>query len=293
MADTLGFIGLGVMGQPMAGHLARQAPLVVYNRHRERVEPLRTLGARVASLPRVVAEQASLVFLMLKDDRAVEAVVTGTDGLFAGLQPHSLVVDCSTISPQLTRRLAQEARALGAEWLDAPVTGGDVGAKRATLTIMVGGSTSGFVRARPWLEVLGERIMHVGPVGQGQTMKLVANLVSAMNLMAASEGLCLGLALGLDLALLAEVMPHSSAQSYELTKVLDRVTRQDFSPGFSVENRLKDLRLACEMAQNAHFPADMAEWAALRYAQHAASGYDEEDETSYVKHWSLGRETEG
>lgn len=288
METRVGFIGLGVMGQPMAGHLAARHNLIVYNRTPERAVPLVERGARLAENPAGAAAESDILFLMLSNDQAVREVVEGPSGVLSGLAPGTVIVDHSTISPDLTRHLAEAARMRGADWCDAPVTGGDIGARNATLTIMVGGRDEAVMRIRPLLELLGQRIVHVGAVGQGQTLKLVANLVSALNLMAASEGLAMGMALGLKIDDMATVMNYGSAQSFELSKVLDRWTHGNFIPGFSVENRYKDLRLALELAERSGFPGDLTQAGESLYRQHANAGFGAEDEASYIKRWMKG-----
>jgi 3-hydroxyisobutyrate dehydrogenase-like beta-hydroxyacid dehydrogenase len=154
---------------------------------------------------------------------------------------------------------------------------------------MVGGAADSYDRVLPYLQQMGQRILRVGPSGQGQTLKLVSNMVSALNLMAAAEGLQLGRHLGLSVENMASVMNFGSAQSYELTKVLDRFTASDFRPGFSVANRLKDLRLAVEMARENDFSPDLAGFALPLYDSHSRSGYREQDEASYVLKWDAGK----
>ncbi len=276
------------MGQPMAGHLVGDHPLMVYNRTRSRTQPLLERGAAVAATPREVAENCSIIFLMVKNDEALSEVVEGSEGVLAGLHPGSLIVDHSTVSPRLTRRLAGEVGEKGGEWLDAPVTGGDIGAREATLTIMAGGPVEAFERAQPYLRLLGRNVIHVGEVGQGQTLKVVANLVSAINLMAAGEGVAMGLALGLSLDDLALVMQKGSAQSFEVGKMIERFSQHQFAPGFSVENRYKDLKLALDLAAQQKFPSALAKHAEELYRQHYLSGFGVEDETSYIKQWTQG-----
>lgn len=290
MEERLAFIGLGVMGQPMAGHLLEFVPLTVFNRTIARSETLKGRGARVADTPRQAAEQATIIMLMLKDDQALTEVVSGPDGLAAGLRPGSVVVDHSTVSPGLTRRLAYVVSERQSTWLDAPVTGGDIGARQGALTVMVGGSAAGLHRVRPYIERYARRIVYVGDVGQGQTMKLVSNMVSGINLMAASEGLRMGLRLGLALGDMETVMQNGTAQSFELGKVLERWSDRNFVPGFSVENRHKDLRLAVELARDRGFPAELAGAAELLYGVHLKAGFGDEDEASYLKHYD---ESEG
>lgn len=281
MGEQLGFIGLGIMGQAMARNLCGDEPLIVYNRSARGLEK-RPLTASVADTPRAVAEASQVVFLMLSNDDAIRAVVDGNHGVFAGLRPGTVIVDHSTVSPRLTRAVAHRAAEMGASWLDAPVTGGDIGAREGTLTIMVGGSIGDFERVTPYLKRMGQRVSHVGEVGQGQSLKLVANMVSAMNLMAASEGIQLGLQLGLRMDDLAEVMTHGSAQSFELAKVLDRYRNQNYAPGFSVENRDKDLRLAIELAEEVQFGTPLGQRAKDLMHGHSETGFSQYDESSYI-----------
>lgn len=288
MEERLGFIGLGVMGQAMARNLAVEHPLVVWNRTQERMAPLIEQGSRGAASAFQVVEASTVVFLMLSNDAAVSAVVEGSAGVLEALSPGQVVVDHSTISPAETRRLANLVSQRGAEWIDAPVTGGDIGAREATLTIMAGGREDAFQRILPYLQKMGRRILRVGPVGQGQTLKLTANLVSCLTLMAASEGVRMGLAMGLELDDLATVMNYGSAQSYELKKVLDRWQSQDFEPGFSVENRYKDLKLALDLAHQGGFDAALAEAAEPLYREHRERGFGSRDEASYVQRWKKG-----
>lgn len=287
MNDILGFVGLGIMGRAMAGNLLKHQPLVLYNRTAARAAELASAGAgaTVAGSPAEVAGRTTVVFTMVTDDDALEAVVTGPNGILEGIRPGALVVDHSTVSPAVTRRLAALVAERGGAWCDAPVTGGDVGARNGTLTIMVGGAEADFARALPYLQQMGRRILHVGAVGQGQALKLISNMVSALNLMAAAEGVRMGLEAGLSLDALDTVMTNGSAESYELAKVLDRLRRQDFAPGFSVANRFKDLALAVDLAGALSYPVPLAEAALPVYRQHRDSGFADLDEASYIRRW--------
>lgn len=280
----IGFVGLGVMGRYMAANLVRAGHLVtVYNRTPGRAEELMALGARVASSPREAALGRDAVITIVTDDAAVRAVSEGPAGVLAGLAAGALLIDMSTVSPATARDVAKEALTIGAGYLDAPVTGGDVGARDGTLTIMAGGRVEDFDAAQPLLQAMGKRIVHIGEAGAGQTMKLVANLVSGLTLMVAAEGIALGLRLGLPLELLDEVLPNSSAQSFEVRKLLDRYSDDAWQPGFSVQNRLKDLRLAVEMAAAAGVEVPLAVPALGRYQAHAQAGAGELDESSYLR----------
>lgn len=286
MSVRAAFIGLGIMGQPMALHLldpqvAPGVELVVYNRTRSRTEPLRAAGARVAESPREAADAADVIFTMVTDDAALRAVTGGSDGLLAGLRPGSLVVDHSTVSRVVTLELAREAEARGATWCDAPVTGGDAGAREGTLTVMVGGPEEAYLRLLPLLRKTGRRILHVGATGQGQALKAISNMVSCLTLMASAEGIQLGLRAGLSLEALAEVMQHGSAASYELDKVLARFGREGYEPGFSVANRFKDLELALGLARELGQPVPLASAAEPHYRSWRAM-HGELDESSYI-----------
>ena len=274
------------MGRYMAANLVRAGHQVtVYNRTPDRAAKLLAMGALQAASPREAAFGRDAVVTIVTDDAAVLAVSEGPDGVLAGLGPGAILIDMSTVSPATARRVAAAARAAHAGYLDAPVTGGDIGARDGTLTIMAGGAEGDFERATPLLQAMGRRIVRIGEAGQGQTMKLVANLVSGLTLMVAAEGIALGLRLGLPLELLDEVLPNSSAQSFEVRKLLDRYAAEQWQPGFSVQNRLKDLRLAVEMAEASGVELPLAGPALGRYAAHAQQGAGELDESSYL--WRL------
>ena len=280
----VGFVGLGVMGRYMAANLMKAGHRVtVYNRTSGRTDELAAMGAGVASCPREAAMGRDAVITIVTDDAAVLAVSEGPDGVLAGLAAGALLIDMSTISPETARRVAAATQAIGAGYLDAPVTGGDIGARDGTLTIMAGGRERDFDVALPLLQAMGKRIVRIGEPGAGQTMKLVANLVSGLTLMVAAEGIALGLRLGLSLDLLNEVLPNSSAQSFEVRKLLDRYGDDAWLPGFSVQNRLKDLRLAVEMAKASGVDLPLAEPALVRYGAHADAGAGDLDESSYLR----------
>ena len=281
----IGFVGLGVMGAPMAQNLLGSGyALTVYNRTAARAAPLGARGAARAATLADVAVASDVVALMVTDAEAVHAVVDGADGLLAHMAAGTVIVDFSTIGPRATVELAQSASARGVVWMDAPVTGGDAGAKAGTLTIMVGGDEETFRAIRPLLQVVGERIVHVGPSGAGQSMKLVANLVSGLNLLAAAEGLRLAEAAGIPLQVLTEVLPASSARSFEVDKLLQRWPTRATAPGFSLANRTKDLGLALDMADALGFSTVLAR-AAYPAFQRAAAAGGQDDETGVARHW--------
>jgi 3-hydroxyisobutyrate dehydrogenase-like beta-hydroxyacid dehydrogenase len=255
-ALRLGYIGLGLMGKPMATHLLQAGyPLTVFNRSRQAVDELVALGATAASCPREVAEKSQIIMMNLPDSPDVESVVMGgttlppSAAILAGAAANSIVVDFSTISPALSRRLAAELAKKKIHWLDAPVTGGTVGAQNATLTIMVGGEKEIFERCLPIFQTVGKKIVHVGKAGSGHTLKLVNQIVCGIHLEALGEAMKLAQRAGLDLKTTLEVLSSGAASSWLMTTWKDRILENNFAPGFKSVHQDKDLRLALDLAQ--------------------------------------------
>ena len=243
MADTVGFIGLGIMGKPMAENLIEAGyDLVAYNRTREKAEELE--GATVAESPREVAEQSDIVITMLPDSPQVEEVLAGEAGVLEGVKEGALIVDMSTISPVVTEELAEKAGEKGASMLDAPVSGGDVGAIEGTLSIMVGGSEEDFERARPLFEVMGATVTHVGPVGTGQVVKAANQIVVALTIEAVSEALVLGSKGGVAPEKILDVLGGGLAGNKVMEAKREKMLTHSFDPGFRVELHHKDLGIA-------------------------------------------------
>ena len=247
MPETVGFIGLGVMGAPMAGNLVEAGhPLVVHSRSPEPVEALAEAGAETASSPREVAERADVVITMLPDSPAVEAVVLGEDGVLAGASEGDLLVDMSTIHPTVSVAIAQAAAERGVAALDAPVSGGDVGAQQGALSIMVGGEAADFERARPLFEVLGKTIVHVGEAGAGQVVKACNQVVVAVTIAAVSEALVLGSKAGVDPEQILDVLGGGLAGNKVMEMRRRNFLEHDFTPGFRIDLHHKDLNIALE-----------------------------------------------
>ena len=215
MSERIGFIGMGIMGRGMAANLLRAGhDVIVWNRSPGRTDDLAAAGAAVAESPAGLARDCSIVMICISDTPDVEQVVRGAGGILAGLKPGALVVDHSTISASATRALAAEVAAAGGHWLDAPVSGGSEGAERGTLSIMAGGDAAQFERARPFLEAFGTTITHVGPVGAGQLVKQVNQILVVVNELAVSEALLLAEAGGLDLDATLEAVKGGAAGSW-------------------------------------------------------------------------------
>jgi len=242
---TIGFIGLGIMGKPMAKNLlAAGYPLVVHDVAAGPVAELEKAGARVANSAREVAAQSDAVITMLPDSPDVEAVALGPDGVLAGLRAGATYVDMSTISPVAWQRIAGEAGKKGIKTLDAPVSGGQVGAEQATLSIMVGGDEATFQDFLPIFQVMGRRIVLVGGTGAGQITKACNQIVVALTLEAVAEALVLGAKAGVDPAKIREVLLGGFAQSRILELHGQRMIDRNFAPGFKVKLHRKDLGIA-------------------------------------------------
>ncbi|HEV2092165.1 MAG TPA: 2-hydroxy-3-oxopropionate reductase [Rubrobacter sp.] len=245
MADTVGFIGLGIMGRPMAKNLMEAGhDLVVHNRSPEKAEELAGEGATAAGSPREVAEKCDVVITMLPDSPQVEEVLAGEGGVFEGIRDGALIVDMSTISPVVTEGLAEKAKERGASLLDAPVSGGDVGAIEGTLSIMVGGEEEDFERAKPLFEVMGKTVTHVGPTGAGQVTKAANQIVVALTIEAVSEALVLGSKGGVSPEKILDVLGGGLAGNKVMEVKREKFLSHTFDPGFRSELHHKDLGIA-------------------------------------------------
>ncbi|MEM3693182.1 MAG: NAD(P)-dependent oxidoreductase [Candidatus Bathyarchaeia archaeon] len=251
----VGFIGLGVMGMPMATNILKAGyPLTVWNRTREKMRGLVSMGALPGESPKDVAEKSDVVITMVADSPDVEQVILGPQGVIEGAHPGLIVVDMSTISPSVTRRIAKELEKKGIRMLDAPVSGGDVGAKQGTLSIMVGGPEDAFKECLPIFEVLGKRITYMGPSGSGQITKLCNQVICALNIQAVCEGLMLAAKAGLDLEKMLNVVTGGAASSWMLSNLAPKMINRDFEPGFKISHQLKDLRHALSLAEDLKIP---------------------------------------
>lgn len=275
MASTcIGWIGTGVMGRSMALHL-RQAghPLVVFSRTKERARDLLEAGAEWASSPREVAEICDVACSMVSLPSDVESIYLGADGMLSAARAPRLLIDFTTSSPALARRIAEACASRGAEALDAPVSGGDVGARNASLSIMCGGTEQAFAAARPVLERLGKTVVLQGGPGAGQHTKMVNQLLIAGTMLGLAEALAYARRSGLDPAKVLESVGGGAAASWSLTNLAPRVLRGDFAPGFFIEHFLKDLRIALDEARSMGLELPTAAAAERTYAALAEAGH--------------------
>ncbi|HVR73820.1 MAG TPA: NAD(P)-dependent oxidoreductase [Planctomycetota bacterium] len=255
MTPTIGFIGLGIMGQPMARNLLKAGYTVsVYNRTKARARPLEADGARVAASPRECASVSDVVITIVTDSPDVEAVLFGPDGAAEGAKQGAVFIDMSTISPDVTRSIHARLKERGIAFLDAPVSGGDVGAQKGTLTIMVGGDEADFQRVRGVFEPLGKRITHMGPAGSGQATKACNQILCALNMLGVCEALALARRSGLDLEKMHQVVTGGAANSWALENLGKRIVQGDFNPGFMVKLIQKDLAICLNSARSLKLP---------------------------------------
>jgi 3-hydroxyisobutyrate dehydrogenase len=245
MSERAAFIGLGIMGGPMAGHLLSAGHSVVVNTRTEaRAAALVQRGATWAKTPAEAAAQADFVFICVPDTPDVESVVLGDHGILSVARPGMIVVDHSTISPSATRKMSDALAAKGAQMLDAPVSGGDSGARNATLSIMVGGDSAAFDRAKPLLAHMGKTIILCGPSGSGQLTKLVNQILVSVTNLAVCEALTFAQKSGLNLQNTLAAVSGGAAGSWQLSNLGPKMVAGDFAPGFMIKLQYKDLRLA-------------------------------------------------
>lgn len=255
MIERIGFIGLGIMGQGMARNLLKAGFSVrVWNRTASKADALVAEGAQAGVSPADVAAHCDIVVSCVSDTPDVEAVLLGESGVIQGAQPGSLVIDCSTISPQVTRSIAAQLAQKGIGMVDAPVSGGSEGAAKGTLTIMVGGSAAAFERATPVLRAMGKTITHIGDIGTGQTVKLVNQVLVVGNCLAMCEALLLAQAGGVDLQKTIDAISQGAAGSWMFSNRAPQIIRRDWRPGFMVSLQQKDLRLVLDAADELGVP---------------------------------------
>lgn len=256
MSERLGFIGLGIMGRGMARNLLKAGfAVTVWNRTAARMDALIADGAAAASSPADLAQRCDVIFTCVSDTPDVEAVILGENGVLSGARAGALVVDMSTISPEATRRIAAKLAERGVHFLDAPISGGSEGAERGTLSIMVGGDEAHVARALPYFQAMGKTITHVGKVGDGQSVKLVNQILVVVTMLGVSEALLFAQASGLDLEKTLQAVAGGAAGSWMLSHRGTQAIARDFRPGFTIDLQQKDLRLVLEAADAQGVPA--------------------------------------
>lgn len=277
----VGFIGLGVMGRPMALHLQRAGhALFVWARRSASVEGI---PATVCTTPAELGRQCEVVFTVITSSADVEAVALGPQGLIEGMVPGSVLVDCSTIAPDVARTIAARLAAAGIQMLDAPVSGGAQGAIDATLAIMAGGEAAVLERVRPLLECLGKRIVHIGPNGAGQVAKACNQMIMVAAIEAAAEAMHLANAAGVDCAKVRQALAGGSAASRVLEVMGDRMVRRDFAAGIEARLHHKDFGLVLEAARQSGVPVPLTAVVAQQLNALIAQGWGRDDTASLLR----------
>lgn len=249
-SERIGFIGVGIMGKAMASNLMKKGYTVtVYNRSKKSVDELRTQGAESAGSPKEVASRSDIVIDMVTDAPDVEQVLFGENGVIDGAKPGLVVIDMSTNSPEIARSVYSRLQGKQVEFLDAPVTGGDKGAREGTLTIMVGGKREVFDRCKPVFDGMGKEIVYMGESGSGQAMKLCNQTAVAIHTLATCESLLLGSSAGLNSKDVLKVLTSGAANSWNLTNLGPKVVVRDYEPGFKAAHLLKDLRYVIQLSE--------------------------------------------
>ena len=286
MKPTVGFIGLGLMGKPMAQNLLRAGfPLVVWNRTRVKAEDVVRAGAKLAASPRETAAQCDVLITIVSDPPALEDVLWGAHGALDGLRAGSLLIDSSTVSPEMARRLAGGCANRHVDFLDAPVTGGTWGAEKGELVFMIGGKAEVLERAKPVLEAMGKRYFLLGPNGAGQTVKLGMNLLLALEVNAFAEALALITAAGVPAERLLEVMQSSMGRSPLLDVKAPLILKQEFPASFPLRLMHKDIRLALELAKEYGVALPTGAAAYATYSAVKDSSTDDPDFSAVARFW--------
>lgn len=288
---TIGFVGLGHMGNPMARNLLSHGFTVkAYDISEEAVKTLSLSGAMPCHTLKEVSENSDVVITMLQNGQQVRDVCLEGDGLFINANSDTLFIDCSSIDPETSRDLHHHAQEMGFEMLDAPVSGGVTGAEAGTLTLMVGGEAPVVERAKPILEALGKRIVHVGAAGNGQVAKICNNMILGISMLAISEAFCLGEKLGLAPEKLFEVSSNSSGQCWSMTSycpvpglVTTAPSNNEFKPGFAAAMMLKDLLLSQAAADSVHAETSLGRLTTMLYQQFVSEGHGNLDFSGIIE----------
>jgi 3-hydroxyisobutyrate dehydrogenase-like beta-hydroxyacid dehydrogenase len=282
--ETIGFIGLGLMGQPMSLNLKKAgARLIVHNRSRPVVDEMVAAGMIAASTPGAVATQAKTIIVMVSDTPAAQAVIGGPDGILSAVGPDSLIIDMGTTAVSATRRLAAVVSEAGGQYVDAPVSGGVVGAGDGTLTIMAGGSEDAIKRAMPFFEVLGGRLTHIGGVGTGQIAKAANQVIVGLVIGAVAEALTLARRAGADPAKVRQALKGGFADSRILELHGQRMVSGDFRPGGKATTQRKDLSQALDLAIEVGLEMPATRLNRDLYDRLIAAGCGDEDHSALIK----------
>ncbi|MFD1705719.1 NAD(P)-dependent oxidoreductase [Siminovitchia sediminis] len=284
---TIGFIGLGVMGRSMVRNLIKNGyPAVLYTRTKAKAGELLREGAEWRDTPREVAEASDVIITMVGYPHDVESVYFGNKGIFEGAGEGKIVIDMTTSTPTLAKKISDEALKYGMAALDAPVSGGDIGAKNGTLSIMAGGSEKIFNEVRSIFSVLGNNIVFHGGAGAGQHAKMCNQIAIASNMIGVTEALVYARKAGLDAEKMLESISTGAAGSWSLSNLIPRVLKEDYSPGFFIKHFIKDMGIAIEEAKKMELELPGLELAQKMYQTLAAKGEEDSGTQALIKYWS-------
>jgi 3-hydroxyisobutyrate dehydrogenase len=280
----IGFIGLGLMGSGMSMNLLKAGfPVTVWNRTAKKMEQLIKAGANAASSPKEVGESSDIIVSIVTDSSDVEQVILGSEGAIYGTSPGDIIIDMSTISPAVTRRICKKLKEKGVKMLDAPVSGGAIGARDGTLSIMVGGDDAVFNECLPVFKAMGKTITHVGSNGMGQTVKLVNQILVGTTMLGVAEALMFAKKSGVNLEKCHAAVSGGAAGSWQLTNNGARLLKGDMEPGFKIKDYLKDLRLIMEAAAEANMPLVETAIVQQMYKSMEADGLTEKGTQAIIK----------
>ncbi len=283
-STKIGFIGTGVMGNPMAAHILKEGyELYVYNRTSAKTESLVASGAYACDSPGSVAEKCDVIFAIVGFPKDVETVFLGSNGIVEKAKPGSIIVDMTTSTPDLAKKIASVAIEKGLHSLDAPVSGGDVGAKSGMLSIMVGGEREIFSRILPLFELMGSNIVYQGSAGSGQHTKMANQIGIASSMLAMCESLTYAKAAGLDQETVLKSISSGAAGSWSLTNLAPRILRDDYEPGFFVRHFIKDMQIAIDSSEAMGIPIPGLKVAKAKFDQIADQGLDNKGTQAVIK----------
>ncbi|WP_283248438.1 NAD(P)-dependent oxidoreductase [Bacillus sp. FJAT-49711] len=283
---TIGFIGIGVMGKSMANHLLSEGyRLFVYSRTKEKAEDLLVNGAEWKDTPKEIAENADIIITMVGYPHDVEEVYFGEKGLFAGANNPKIFIDMTTSTPTLAKKIYEKGNKVGVHTLDAPVSGGDIGAKNGTLSIMIGGDVNTFEEMMPIFNILGGNIVYQGEAGAGQHTKMCNQIAIASNMIGVSEAIVYARRAGLDPETVLKSISSGAAGSWSMSNLIPRVLKEDYSPGFFIKHFIKDMGIALEEAEKMNLQLPGLDLAKKMYDSLADQGEENNGTQSLIKYW--------
>ncbi|MCP1490861.1 3-hydroxyisobutyrate dehydrogenase [Peribacillus frigoritolerans] len=284
---VIGFIGLGVMGKSMAAHLLKAGfEVFVYTRTKDKSSELLSQGAKWAAAPKEIAQKANVIISMVGYPSDVEEIYLGDNGLIENGKQGTYLIDMTTSTPTLAVKIAEEAKKRGMESLDAPVSGGDIGARDAKLTIMVGGSSEAFEAVRPIFDILGSNVVHQGPAGSGQHTKMCNQIAIASNMIGVTEAISYAKKAGLDPDRVLRSISSGSAGSWSLSNLVPRMVEGDFEPGFYIKHFIKDMKIALDEAERMGMDAPGLSLSKSLYEGLAEAGEENSGTQALYKHYN-------